>query len=740
MKLPSEILDIIASHGLDSCKTSIAWSDVSSYFRDLVKKLVGIVVIQDGSMNPLDDNNGFSSILNYKVLLHEEHNTLFVNADMKLSSEVIVEFLNRFNNLVLVIQSDRSFSDPLTSTLNEIARCCHHGTNLCIIYSTSMNFLSKLYFREFGLRENDIILSELHVIGTQMIPKEADLCDIDTLFESTYLYNLNNLFSLSVRHEDHHLIAPKLNSIRQLNYQDPTFNLYNFLSSCKGLKVIESMKFPLSANIPEENLYILPSCDKIHLNNYNTGVIYPIVDGSAVRRELKISPTIRASDPEFSNLYFERIRVLEIEMNPSTTHHVRFVRCNFSNLRSLQLKSCMAHWDDLVNSNSYLYHLKVNINSIEQLKWLSECPFNLKTLEIASSTNRILDFNCDPLMYNEMKINFSHIKMDIQTVWSLYLLDKVIMNPDNGNMILEIDLHEQSLGQSIIDCPKTLEEMGFCHVNECIICPIESIDHFTLIACDTNEIPNIQSSIKTSSDSIRNLPEIPIRHTSFDYGSRFINTNESLADFGFGTELNPVVSPSIFRWNNVIGNTNENLRKSSIISLESQSPITNRRASSVSASSMFSRSSYPFVSDEVIQDECITFEFRNRPPNILTTTLGTIESSVFSFKQLRTRNLPHLEIIANINIAKSEQMAGIIDVLKEKIHEILEYRYDTKLSDVHIVNLHITLRTQGIMKAMQSEIKKNIQLILQSSKHPIVVVEEHSFSKRYDFVPVEISF
>lgn len=718
MKLPSEILDIIASHGLDSCKTSIAWSYVSSYFRDLVKKTVGVMLVQDGGHSPLEDECVRPDILDFRVLLHKNRNMLYLNSDENATIRSIECFLQNFKNIVIVIQSDRSFSDPLASTLNEIARHCTSGTNVCIIYSTTTNFLSKLYFREFGIREDKLVLSELHIIGSSALSNNADLCDVDTLFETTYIYEIDNLFSLSVKHQHHSLIAPQLTTIKQLNYNDSMLNINAFLNDCTNLEMIDSMRFPLSPNNESAGQYILPSCKVLHLNNFNSGVKYPTINGNNVSLYLKISPAIRLSDPEFSNLIFENIKKLEIDTNPSICHHVRFMNCKFPKLKKISCNSSIISWDDLKQSQAPLTSLKINLNSFEQLQWLTNCPYDLKNLDITTLNKKILDFNNNTNLYQDMKIVAKNVKFQLDSIWKAFILQNVFLTNYNSIEQLTICLDEHELYESINDCPKNLKELGFTNDGDCILIDIPYITHLTLF--ETVAQKSLSQNYSTQAAATKSPNSTNNR--KFSYGSDISN------DYGFSSDLAPVISPSLFRWNNVIGVNNESIRKNSIISFDERYSYSKRRTSSMSTTSMFSRSSFPYINDEVILDDAIVFKFNDKMPDIFTTGLGALESALFNFEDLRDKQLANLHIIYQFSQPEGIYNEGdVTGILFESISRIINYPYHLKLPGILISNLHITFKVPTEFELFDSKALETVQSLLIQSKYNVKVVNELDF-------------
>ncbi|GAV53759.1 hypothetical protein ZYGR_0AK02610 [Zygosaccharomyces rouxii] len=408
MELPSEILELIVSQGLDSCQTSISWMQISPIFQKLVIELLGVVVLQDGVQDLQDMDLPFD----YKRLMSNS-NVLQVPTDYP-NAEQILRFIKKYMHLLIVIQSDRNYSDVLASLIVSITKGCNRSTTVSVIYFNSQNYLSKLYFRGMASCQENVDFSELHVVGKAPLSR-SELFDVYTLFQRTFLYHLKNIYSLDIQSKDHRVISQDLTVINQLNFGTFDDQWENYFIECPNLRKIENTKYPIRTS---DEPFKLPKCESISLTHYVDGIHYQPIDGSQIYGELKLVPTLRSGDPEFYNLRFANLKKLKLVLSDSGSHSIRFHDCDFGSVDSLDCASGLVPWTDLTDSGARLKHMKLSLTTDEQAQWLCECPYRLETISIASYG-----------AWSPVSPNISHlpkevikcqaIDLEIQSIWHL---------------------------------------------------------------------------------------------------------------------------------------------------------------------------------------------------------------------------------------------------------------------------------------------------------------------------------
>lgn len=674
MQFPSELIDLIVSEGLDSCRTSISWSHISSHYRDLITKQLGLVVLHDGAR----ELNEAKLFLDYRILMNDE-NTLHCETDHP-DYEALKQFIVRYSSLLVVIHSNKSYNDVLASILNDVAQFSSPGTSLCIVYSNSLNFLSKLYFRELSLYQSKIRLCELHVLGNGNADVD-EVCDLNTLFERTYLYNLRSIYSLDVQSSSHQLISQDLQTIKQLNFMAYDDASSAFFSQCPNLKIIESMKYPIK---DQDTPCQLPSCDSITLTHFVSGCHYPPIDGSAIGVELTLIPSLRSGEPEFHGLYFPRLQRLKLKLNDLVSHQVRFHDCNLSSLQELACGSCIVPWADLSSAGWSSGGIAVTLVSDEQLRWLTLSPPAISKLRISSPQSRFLEFPASQL-FETSKLNFSTIMLELTIAWQCYLLQKLVLPNLNSDDSLLITLNESSLADSL--ALNSGKEHGLVFEDDCVVFRIPPLRHFELI-----ETSSARSGASKSSPILSTSP------TNQDSTSPLNNVNNIFFDTDANSEMCYAVSPSEFRRNSLAGLTNESARRQSAIVFLNGSRT--RRASSISSSTFIP----PAVNDDPF-GETVVFEFAECPPAVFTTNLEALESSLFSWKNMETNHIPLLQVLLRdpeIN-GKISHFDHIVPNLVPRIVEVFKFPYDVRLPTmivdqfqalVDLANLDLVITTE----------------------------------------------
>ncbi|QLQ82386.1 hypothetical protein HG537_0H01480 [Torulaspora globosa] len=652
MRFPSELIDLIVSQGLDSCRTSIAWCKISGHYKDLITKRLGLVVLDDGTK----ESDETRSFLDYQVLMVKE-NSLHFETDHP-EYEKLKQFIVKFSSLLVVIHSGRSYNDVLASILNDIARFSTSGTSLCIVYSNSLNFLSKLYFRELSLYQDKIRLCELHVLGNGEASVD-EVCDLNTLFERTYLYNLKSIYSLDVQSSQHQLISQDLLTIKQLNFVAYDEASSGFFSQCPNLKVIESMKYPIKY---QDTLYRLPHCDSITLTHYVNGCHYPPLDGSRVNKELTLIPSLRSEDPEFHGLYFPRLKLLKLKLSDAVSHLVRFHNCNFSSLNEFACGSCTVPWDDMVTAGWSSGELAVTLTSDEQLQWLTSSPPGIDKLRILNPQTRFMEFPASGI-FETSKLNFNTISLELNIVWQCYLLQKLILPHLEPSQCLMIVFDENSLLESLT--LKRGKELNLEFEDDYIVFKVPPLRHFQLIEISPRSVIAKHSGMSSSSpiDTASTSPHAKINNLYFDADAT--------------REMCYAVSPSEFRRNSLAGLTNESARRQSAIIFPNGSRT--RRASSISSSNF--DPVVPTTNDNPFDGDNVVFEFSKSSPVVFTTNLDALKSSLFSWKNLESNRIPFLRVLVQDQdvLNQISDLNSIIPILAPRIIEVLKFPYDIRL-------------------------------------------------------------
>ena len=323
MRLPIEIIDKVVTSSLDSFETLISWSKINVHFKDLIKENLGVLSVWDSDR---DSTRVSPAPLNYDSISIES-NTFCISSDW-FRFEDILDFLEKFNNILVVIVSDRCYSDPLATMLCELTRGMSElgiARNLCIIYKTRTNFLSKLYFRELYHCSAQLRLCELHIVGNDLLDHESDMCDIDTIFEMTNLHNIATLYTLNIR-ACRRLVAPQLRIIKQLQVEK-NCDVVEALKYCRKLSRIDQFQIPVWKEA------VLPPCDNLTIINFNTDIERHLIDGSHVRESLTIKTSLKSSNPLFQNIKCHNITSLTIECGSNFWGVIKFTDCYFGNLK-----------------------------------------------------------------------------------------------------------------------------------------------------------------------------------------------------------------------------------------------------------------------------------------------------------------------------------------------------------------------------------------------------------------------
>lgn len=694
MKLPSEILELIVSQGLDSCETSISWMDISPIFQKVVNDLLGVIVLQDGVRDLKDTNIPFD----YKRLM-SEFNTLVVSTDYPIGEDLL-EFTRKYMHLLIVIQSNRNYSDVLASLVVAITKACNKNTTVCVIYCNFQNYLSKLYFRGMSFCQENVVFSELHIIGNSQL-NETELFDVDTLFQRTYLHHLKTVYSLDVRDKDHRVISRSLDAVNQLNFGSFDEKWDTYFIECPNLRKIENTKYPIRTN---DEPFKLPKCESISLTHYVNGVHYQPIDGFQVTAELKLAPALRSQDPEFYNLHFANLKKLRLMLNESENHLIRFHDCHFDSLESLDCASALIPWNDLISSGAQLKHITLSLTTDEQAKWLSECPYQVTEISIVSYGGWSPVF--PNISYFPLEnINCRTVGLEIQSLWHCYLF-QVLVLPNVGVITdLRITVKEESLLQSILDNYFPIEEWGINLQDDCIVLKIPFVNHLTITLTDRkksskgNSTLNLPISNATSGKPMTGYPNI------------FFDANATIQNYA--------VSPSEFRRSSLAGADSETARRrSSIVSLTSHSThsdsMRNRRRSSASSSV-----------DATSSIKTCKFAPVGVCPETITVNLATLDASIISWENIKTNRITLLQILIQDLNSEELYLHDSTRSLSEEIIRVLNYPYHLSLQGMTVEKFQIVVDLENsgfhVQRCQRDQFAIDLQRYLAFKGYNIIV-------------------
>ncbi|SCU86288.1 LANO_0C07426g1_1 [Lachancea nothofagi CBS 11611] len=650
MILPLEILEQIVVSGLDSFETAKAWCKLSPCFRSQVTRNMGIVIISDASDGHDKDNPRDLQVLDYKML-SDGRNTLLLDAD-SFNSHLLQGFLEKYGNLLLVVVTYKQFSDPLLSVLNCVAEQIakinsNYRKNLCMIYKTPCNFLSKVYFRQFLLFPKHIRLCELHLLGCEE-SVEHDNMDLDLVFEVTNLHNVRHLFSLNIQKSNHKLLAPNLESIRELEVNS-SIDLVVAFKNTPRLSNIIQFRIPTGLSLKS---YVLPPCDSIKLVQFNPQLAYPVVEGQSVRQHLSITTSLKTEKSFLRNLNFPNIRKLTVASLASLVEDVTFENCQFPKLKIYDGSHAfgLTDWGSLSACGATLESVEISFDNCRDLATFIQCPYQLPgTLKI---TSMVMNSNLLS-MKNELKTLVkdprcrsmveacSKIIMNITTVWQCALLHFMILPniSKTAALCLKIDLKE--LGGDI---------KNYCNNN--------NITRSEL--CELSEIPNdgeVFRMVLPRSSKITLLDIDSVEPSLMPSSKPALNNAQfnSYATFkGSSIDVlqNPI-SPSAFRRNSLAGSDSDTARRSSIISISSPTSdiyLQSRRASSFASTTIPCFTSVSQGEESCIcEDQILSFTFcKGTQISVLETTKyifdHCLESSADFHQVLKWRIGPNEEV------------------------------------------------------------------------------------------------
>ncbi|CDF90547.1 ZYBA0S07-03554g1_1 [Zygosaccharomyces bailii CLIB 213] len=687
MEFPREVLELIVSQGLDSCQTSVSWMQISSVFQKLVTNLLGVVVLQDG----VSSLESIELPFLYKMLMHKS-NTLYISTDHP-DAERLLEFIKAYSHLVLVVQTNRNYSDVLGSLMAGIVQGCNLGTTICIVYSTLQNYLSKLYFRGISIFKQRVELSELHVVGNSAMYTD-ELFDINTLFERTFLYHLRKIYSLDVRSRGHNLISQDLNIIKQLKFSSFDEEWFHYFANCPNLKKIEDMKFPLRST---GRTFRLPKCDSITLTHYVEGAHYQPIDGSQICEELTLVPTIRSVDCQFYSLNFGNLKKLKLVLSNSESHNIRFTNCNFDCLQTLDCGSCLIPWSDLESSGVRLKHLKLTLSTTEQVQWLSSCPYDLEKISVGSQNVRSPSSPSSSKVHLDT-ISCSNVEIEIDSLWHCCLCHTLIFPNINHTTDLTIILNQALLMQSILDSNFPIEKWKLPLEDDTLVFRIPQLKHFSLVVVGKDKSYADKIAADTLIDNSSSTP----------FSNIFFDVNATIQNYA--------VSPSVFRRKSLAGADSEVARRQSTIS-DLSGPIGYpRRHRSSSTSS---------TNETNLSVKTCMFMLLGNCPEIITTNLAALEASLFSWIETKTNRISLLRIIADHLPMEFNALENLVESLSDQIVGILKFPYHIVLPCMIVEKFQVVVDFTALglefEKGERGQLKTNLQRYLAFKGYSVKV-------------------
>ncbi|SCU87088.1 LAFA_0E04632g1_1 [Lachancea sp. 'fantastica'] len=567
MILPMEILERIVVNGLDSVETARAWSKLSPSFQTQVTKHLGILVISDCAItDELDPKRSFaeSKLLEYMSLSGVE-NTLSMNIE-RFDKTQLREFLQKYQNFMFVVVTDEHFSERvwtcLSCVIEQIASIdAAHCKNISMIYKTGRNYLSKINFRGLLRYPWLIRLCELHLLSGSDLA-EHDNIDLDLVFETTNLYNVKRLLSLTVQDPSHVLRAPNLVSIRDLELSR-NVNPVKALAYAPLLSRIQNFRIP--TDMDPQLHYRLPACDELGLVNYSSTSVSPYLDGRGVREHLKIITSVRNESGVLRNMNFSRVKKLSVSTLNSSVGEVEFQNCDFSQLRFYDgsQASGPTKWRTLRASNAKIDSVRISLNSCDDLLAFMSCPFELSgTVELTSKSKgtNTASAACELSTVERrthlttLLANCSRIVMNLNSVWQCVILHHIVKPHMPATALICLDINFEALQDDIRHC---CEELGKSRSELFCLVHLPSEDGIIQV-----QVP--QAKRATILDATPNS----VKSKTFSFAERALGIDEMNSNTTIHTsvsQLQDPVSPTEFRRNSLAGSDSETARRHSIV-------------------------------------------------------------------------------------------------------------------------------------------------------------------------------
>ncbi|GMM55595.1 hypothetical protein DAKH74_022110 [Maudiozyma humilis] len=655
MKLPVEILDVIVSNNSDSFKTLLSWARISPYYRDAISQEVYIVSVYDGF------NSAFWCPLNYDILCTTNNHISVSTAAPNF--EFMANNIKSQNNILIAIHSSGGFSKSLRLILSQIARLCHPGANVCVIYENSTNFLSKLYFQEFERLSTRLNLSELHIFGSQETYVNSGLFDLTTLFQTTYLDSILNINSILITDSTHCIIAPVIENIKSISIKPNVTDIVTPLFSCPSINNLGSLNFPSSCN--SEGQFIIPSCNNISLINYHSGVKYSPINGVLVRNKLILSEGMLEYDPTFRYLNFPNLRELELDVGTTPNQTVRFQQCEFQNLQILNVDSSIVPWRDLIMAGSHINTLKLKLYSFDQIKWLNECPFRIDNIEILPSKNSNIPNILFPKTCSFLE-TFNNITVNADSLLHYNILQNIFLDDICINQTLGLTIHQKEISTAIKQNPNysSIYELSVTDSSDATF-SIPYIHHLK-ISLIPEQIPASpeEDMLAQQKQLQENIPELYHFHNcTLGVQAKFTSPTSEIEDTSR--------RGSNFSVNSTFSNGFDGRRRSTLSSL----PLLSEQASTDYAS---------------LYHKVMTIDFVESLPDILCVDMNVLDMVRFEVKNVQPAVLHLIQISLTL-----PDICPSLDILQNTIiieaSKALEYPINSKFPNIIVERLQLLI-------------------------------------------------
>ncbi|KAL6941416.1 hypothetical protein ACO0RG_002546 [Hanseniaspora osmophila] len=230
MIFPPEVLELIANNSLASVSSASTWSKcLPQYYHNCVHKNMGIIAINNTiDAYTLGNNNyhyangtGLDEYVQNGAIIYKKKwngyipkfnalrapndsnvlviNTVFSNADAHYLRFITQKFLEDYQAVLITVISDKPFSDILEFVLSNVAKSLStRNLPVSVVFQTKRNYISKLYFKKFQIFLPKNLLIELHTFGNNAPDAPASSIDLELIFQNTFLYDIENVFSLQI--------------------------------------------------------------------------------------------------------------------------------------------------------------------------------------------------------------------------------------------------------------------------------------------------------------------------------------------------------------------------------------------------------------------------------------------------------------------------------------------------------------------------------------------------------------
>lgn len=702
--LPTEVVDRIVRFNKDSVRTIISCMEIFNK-KFITDNEIGIIVLTDDSSTIIDN------LFKFKLLINENQTNLFhwpvkENEDKNSKFLELVSFMVAYDHILVVIFTKTTYNENLTVCMNKICYSCNINTTISVFYKTPINYVSKLYFNEFKRNPANLNMSELYILGNLKVVD--NLCDIDTLFRSVYLFNIKCCYSLQIDNYQRKLIAPNLITIRKLIYNSDVnvSNINDYLKFCPNLSNIYSMKFPI--NNESTKISILPHCDNICLNDFNNDASYSQIDGTKIRQSLTLSTTLRTVDTDFKYLRFPNIRTLVCNSSHSNLQTFNFISCQFANLKNLECNNSVIPWKSFSFDNSkVLDTVSIKLSNMKQLLWVTECPFKIKLIKFFFKNGFNIINNS---RLNDIKFNIcDELFLEIQELQFCVLLNKIIIpNLKQGNISkLNIKINENNLKRSMLENTKNYKELGISEEED--------------VKFEFSNLKKLTLMLDNKDFVIDNL-------TNKDYERTQKHNSNPFQDILIPGYNFYSIAPSQFRKNSLAGLSETDARKQSIISIDSS---YERRLSLSNKSDIVIPSLPGFYNNESAiddsYDDFISINLIEKLPEVIKTDLFTLKSGILNFKSLKDSNLSLLQINLLPDFVSTDEIEKTELELTNDIITIFGFPFKLNLPYTNIERLQIVVDMRPFIETITIEQRS---ILLDGIKERLLA--QHYYIDVYD--------